>query len=346
MHKSGYSIQENHMKNFILTILQDSIFETYKSFQTKGIEHNDQDQRSAMMSETIFKESLEVFSELFTYYELLIISIQTPENKEQKLKNINDLFSFIGSPFLNHLLSNTIDDNQYDREQIISMKKKIVESIKANQTSSLNCSMLANVFGFLSAMITVNTFLKNIPQQPTNETIKEHQSAKEAKYVVDKKLFDKIITNLEAQKKETPAKEIKKEGDQGTVIIKGVSNELVESILKKIAIFEKQKDYLSPKIYLYNLARKFKTNSSYLSKIINVYKKTTFTNYINNLRIEYTICKLVYDSKFRNYTMLAIAESVGFNSTKSFSKAFLNKTGIMPTYFIKQVKMLHIDQNK
>ena len=35
---------------------------------------------------------------------------------------------------------------------------------------------------------------------------------------------------------------------------------------------------------------------------------------------------------------MAIAQEVGFNNSESFSKAFYKKTGIYPSYFIKQLE--------
>jgi len=76
-----------------------------------------------------------------------------------------------------------------------------------------------------------------------------------------------------------------------------------------------------------------------LSHYINHYEKKKFTDYINDLRIEYTIEKIKLDKKFRIYTIKAISESVGFSNPVSFSQAFYKKTGIKPSYFIKKMKI-------
>ena len=47
--------------------------------------------------------------------------------------------------------------------------------------------------------------------------------------------------------------------------------------------------------------------------------------YVNDLRIEYAIQKLETDRKFRNFTIKAISESVGFSNPVSFLQAFLKK---------------------
>jgi len=38
------------------------------------------------------------------------------------------------------------------------------------------------------------------------------------------------------------------------------------------------------------------------------------------------------------YTIKALASESGFNTTEAFSKSFYKKTGIYPSYFIKELK--------
>ena len=72
-----------------------------------------------------------------------------------------------------------------------------------------------------------------------------------------------------------------------------------------------------------------------MSKIINYYKGENFSSYLNNLRIDYAINKLTTDKQYMKYTIQAIANETGFNSSESFSTAFYKKTGIKPSYFRK-----------
>ena len=72
--------------------------------------------------------------------------------------------------------------------------------------------------------------------------------------------------------------------------------------------------------------------------MINYTKQTNFSNYFNNLRIDYSINKMKSDRQFRLFTIQAIAESSGFNKAQTFSPAFYKKTGLYPSYFIKQLK--------
>ncbi|WP_162820039.1 AraC family transcriptional regulator [Kordia sp. SMS9] len=117
-----------------------------------------------------------------------------------------------------------------------------------------------------------------------------------------------------------------------------IPNEIIEDILQNLEDFENKLEFISNTITLNNLAKKINTNPNYLSKVVNHYKKCSFSNYINNLRIEYAIEQLKTNQIFLKYTVKAIAAEVGFNNVQSFSKAFFNAKGINPSYFIRQLK--------
>ncbi|WP_271766391.1 helix-turn-helix domain-containing protein [Aquimarina algiphila] len=117
-----------------------------------------------------------------------------------------------------------------------------------------------------------------------------------------------------------------------------ISPESVQKILKGIKDFEGENRYLNKKYTLNVLAKELKTNSTYLSKIINIYKEKNFSNYLHDLRVGYAIERLRDDEKFRRYSIKGISEEVGFKTSESFAKAFHKKTGIYPSSFIKKLK--------
>ena len=102
--------------------------------------------------------------------------------------------------------------------------------------------------------------------------------------------------------------------------------------------FEKDKLYKKSNISIQYLANEFNTNSKYLSRIINEYKKKSFVNYINELRVDFAIKELKANKTLRKYTLFALTKEFGFNSTESFSSAFYKKTTIKPMYFIKELE--------
>lgn len=117
-----------------------------------------------------------------------------------------------------------------------------------------------------------------------------------------------------------------------------ISDDTFQEILQQLNQFETDKMYLNKKYNLATLAKKFDTNSNYLSKVINTYKQKTFSQYLNDLRIDFIITELKNNKKIRSYTIQAIAEEAGFNKAESFSKAFKKKTGFNPSFYIKNLK--------
>ena len=98
--------------------------------------------------------------------------------------------------------------------------------------------------------------------------------------------------------------------------------------MEKLDEFELKKQYLNSNITIQSLSEAFKTNSKYLSKIINEYKNKTFIQYINDLRIEYALDNLYNDNKVRRYTLHALSIQYGFKNAEAVSTALYKKTGI------------------
>ena len=109
-------------------------------------------------------------------------------------------------------------------------------------------------------------------------------------------------------------------------------------IIPEFVNFEKENEFISKELNLNSLAKKINTNASYLSKVINHHKKSSFSQYLSDLRISYTLDQLKQNPTYRKYTVKAIAQEVGFKTAESFSKAFQKQTGLKPSYFIKELE--------
>ncbi|WP_114902386.1 helix-turn-helix domain-containing protein [Kordia sp. SMS9] len=120
----------------------------------------------------------------------------------------------------------------------------------------------------------------------------------------------------------------------------GLAKEVIDQILAALDDFESKKLFIESDNTLPNLSKRFKTNSAYLSKVVNTYKNKKFAEYLNDLRIEHAIEKIQTDKQFRLYTIKAIALEVGFNNSQSFARAFKRKTGIKPSDFITQLESM------
>ncbi|MBU7570539.1 MAG: AraC family transcriptional regulator, partial [Flavobacterium sp.] len=77
--------------------------------------------------------------------------------------------------------------------------------------------------------------------------------------------------------------------------------------------------------------------ANYLSKVINHYRNKNYNTYLNDLRIEYIVELLKSQSRYRNYTIKALADEAGFSTPQHFSKAFFASTGIYPSYFLNEL---------
>ena len=116
-----------------------------------------------------------------------------------------------------------------------------------------------------------------------------------------------------------------------------ISSEVVDDILKKLQSFEENRGYLQQNTSLHNVAKDFNTNANYLSRIINLKIEKNFPQYINDLRLEYTITELLPQAKYQKFTIKAIAEECGYRNADSFSRAFYKKYGLYPSYYIKRI---------
>ena len=120
----------------------------------------------------------------------------------------------------------------------------------------------------------------------------------------------------------------------------GVNDVLRAQILTDLLKLEKEEYFLKSECSSYNMAKKIKTNTSYLSKVINAHYQKNFNAYINDLRINYAINRLKGDVIFRSYAIQSIAEEIGYKSADSFVKYFKIHTGLNPSFYIKKLNNL------
>lgn len=116
-----------------------------------------------------------------------------------------------------------------------------------------------------------------------------------------------------------------------------IKDETVAEILEKLIKLEEKRQFLRQDFTLHNVAKKLKTNTAYLSKIINSELGKSFSTYANELRINYIILELKNNAKLRSYSINAIAEEIGYKSPESFTKYFKAATGISPSVYIKKI---------
>lgn len=131
---------------------------------------------------------------------------------------------------------------------------------------------------------------------------------------------------------------------EGTSQTKYASSSLNEE--KKTDLFQALEKLMSEqKVYMDNLLTKDKvaellgSNRTYLSQIINEQTGKTFTQYINDYRIQDAIRRL--SDPENQIPLKALSVELGFNSSTTFYKQFQTATGMTPAQYRSQVMEMH-----
>ncbi|MRX69338.1 AraC-type DNA-binding protein [Flavobacterium resistens] len=285
-----------------------------------GIEKKDIAAKNYLKVDSIYSRTKEITAEFIDGYPFLINYYKSIGDKEKQLNYISKYMIIDSVLHKNYRNLNKLVRNEYDIPHLMSEKESIIYSLKKN-----NLRYYWGIGVLLLVILTVSIF-------------GFYQFNLKKKY---RSRFEQIMDKSSEKKNEQDNPD---SIQVSTVFFKkdniGIAEELITEILEKLNDFEKAKGFLKSDITIQNLSSLFETNSKYLSKIVNTYRDKTFIQYINDLRVEDAIENLKKDSKLRKYTVHALALEFGFNSAESFSAAFFKKSGIKPTYFIKQLEDL------
>ena len=129
--------------------------------------------------------------------------------------------------------------------------------------------------------------------------------------------------------------------ESGKIATYHISDEKIRELKR---IMETNKPYLNPSLTIYELAQLIDIQPHQLSKLINHEFKCNFFEFINHYRID-IFKKYLFDSKYKDYTLLAIALECGFNSKSAFNRIFKEQTGLTPTEFKKKSIMANVLKN-
>lgn len=256
--------------------------------------------------DSIFNKNHFILPELRKTYEILIDYNKEKKDLEKQLYYTNQLLKaddFFISDF--RYLSQKIS-KEYDTHKLKKEKEILISKNKQSSNALLICSFL--IFVLLIIL---------------------YYQYKKAK--TTRANYSNLIRRIQLDELDQ-VNEVKPE-------IKSLHNtNLLTQILQKLAHFETTEKFLDSNLTQAKLASILKTNTSYLSQIINEYKGTNFTQYINTLRINY-ITKLLYkDKMYLNHSIEALAEKAGFSSRQVFSNVFYKINKVRPKDFITNRK--------
>jgi AraC-like DNA-binding protein len=316
------STELNILKEFpIIYLFQGKSYYSLKQYD-KAIEHL---QKAITASETINID--------FPYLqEILIVLVESYKaiGDNENVIKYYDLYH--EKKAANELLNEQNNTSLYEKYDIPSFEDRMRKLKEENtRIEGKNKFLVYIAWGLLAALLVIVTFYLK----------RQYQY---------KKRFEKLLIHINTleQQKANPQKEvsaqktIKPQPDRKTIAKKQpkIADEKVTEILKNLEKFEKKEQFLSNKCTLNYVAKKVNTNSTYFSIVLQNHKKKKFVQYITDLRIEYVLQRLKNDGLFRSYDIKSIAQEVGFNTAESFSKAFKKRTGIYPSFFIKNLEKL------
>ena len=97
-------------------------------------------------------------------------------------------------------------------------------------------------------------------------------------------------------------------------------------------LLNEERFFLKSRLALYEIAKALDVSSHTLSQVLNKHLGTNFFDYINSYRVE-EAKKLLVDSEYDSFTLLAIALESGFNSKSSFNRIFKKHVGMTPSEY-------------
>lgn len=117
-----------------------------------------------------------------------------------------------------------------------------------------------------------------------------------------------------------------------------VQDEYLESLYKKILnVLDTSPEIYSIGFGVTGVAKLVKAHHRYVSQAINKYSGSNFNQILISYRIR-EACRLMHSPEYSQYTVEAIAESVGFRSRTSFSTLFKKAVGLSPSEYFRMAK--------
>ncbi|MBS7254950.1 AraC family transcriptional regulator [Flavobacterium branchiicola] len=206
--------------------------------------------------------------------------------------------------------------------EMVTIQEKYKTEVLLNKALKVFYVLL--VVGIIFLLIK-NIRDKNKAHKKMNALIEEFKANLEKKE-------NEVIEEVVIEKEELEDVQLKKE-NVNLSIDEAKENKIVEKLLA----LESKLEYLNADFTLPYVAKKIKTNTTYLSYVVNKRFGKSFGEYSNELKINYVINEMITNHMYRKYSTQAIAESVGFKNAVSFAKSFRKRTGVSPAQFASNI---------
>ncbi len=119
-----------------------------------------------------------------------------------------------------------------------------------------------------------------------------------------------------------------------------IESKIAEEVMERLKeLMNRQHIYTNSELKINDLATSLNMSVHQLSQVLNDNYDTSFNNYINQLRIEYS--KKLIEEKANQFTLEAIGRESGFNSKTTFFTLFKKINGITPKEYKESMKNTH-----
>lgn len=218
------------------------------------------------------------------------------------------------------------------RLKILEARRRISEISKQKEILELKSESQEERYRFMTIIFVLTLALGSIATYSYFRVSKKNKLLySRTKELAVEKLNQKKMVTMEKVK--NPSGQVVRASSGSSYM----DEDIKEIILTKLDRLEDEAFFLNPKCSLRSLSEVLQTNQKYLSQVINHEKKSNFNNYINELRINHLLNRLLEDKEYRNSKLSYIATTSGFNNLNTFYSAFKKRLGILPSYFIEKL---------
>ena len=255
-------------------------------------------------------------------------------------ERLSDLYSSTGNKqvaYEYHLIHNKVNDSLFSTEseqkiKILEAQRQIGEILRQKEVLSVQKASQEQKYRFLLMISLLMVLLALLAGYSYYKVKMKNRLLFDRTKELTLEKSNKSVVGVAASSSGTSVN-YKSNGTDEEYIDKDIK----EIILTKLERLEGEKFYLNTKCNLSLLSDELQTNQKYLSLVINHEKKSNFNNYINGLRINHLLERLLEDKDFRNSKLSYIARASGFNNQNTFYAAFKKRLGILPSYFIRKL---------
>lgn len=300
---------------------------------------NSKDEAVAYFKKTdaIFKDYNYSNPEVKDAYTYLINYYKEQTNLTQQLFYTNQLINVTQFLQQEYKQLNKILHHKFDTKELLAAKADLEKELqKQNAFTSYLAGGAVLIVLFLGGMVLYNNRKKHRYLENYNALLKK-LNIQTAQNTVTDPIYQvvplKQLNNLSADEwtkyQGIPQKQTKAK------VKNIISKKLWNDLTNWIDTFEKEEQFLQA-LTLNDLVNQWQINRTYISSYINQTKGKQFTQYLNDLRINYFLKVSATDKKWYFLKIEAIAEALGFSNARSFSKAFEKSTKMPISFYLKK----------